>query len=1112
MTKIEDLEQAIAVLEGQRGTLGDAVVDAALISMREKLADLTAQPSIPEHQRKLLTVLFTDIVGSTELGRGRDPEEILEIIDGALKSMAVPVEKFGGRVTRFMGDGFKAIFGLPVAHEDDTERAIRAGLEILDVSQAIAAQLARERQMPGFAVRVGINTGLVATGGYSEAEDTVMGLTVNLGARLEHAAPPGGLLISHHSYCHVRGIFDMQPVEPVSAKGFDKPVPAYLVTRAKPRAFRIPARGVEGLETPLVGREPEFQRLKEIFLTALQESRTQFVTLVGEPGIGKSRLLYELGNWIDLRPERVRYFKGRATQQITTTPYSLLRDLIAYRFEILESDLTEVARQKLEAGFSEFLEHEAQMKAHFIGTLLGFDFSDSPFLLGVQNDSQQLRERAQYYLQEYLCTLTRQLPVVIFLEDIHYADTPSLETIAWLARQCARMRMVVVCLARPILYDKHPQWDQGQGRDGAVYTRLDLQPLTVQASQRLVTEILQRVDHLPEKLRDLITHTSEGNPFYIEELVKILIDDGIIRIQASEEVWQVDMQRLHHLRMPPTLTALLQARLDSLPLVEKNTLQQAAIIGRIFWDAALPTLQTGVESSSGSLDALTRRELIYRRPTSLFSGVREYIFKSSLMRDVVYETVPMRDRQDYHARVGGWLQKSIQAIGRVDEYAAIIAGHYSKADERGLAASWYIRAGERAKAQGAPAEARQFFDDALEYLDLSDRERRWRALMGRDEVLGILGETEARLADDAALVALAQQMQDDDRLAEAYYRQGYYISIAGNDRQALLDYDKSLRAARRAGNTRLETLVLALVVVAQTRLGELDSAAITAEKALSHVQSLDDEPTIARVLTNLAIYYSEAGDIARAIQLFEQLVGITKNLDERMGQVINLSNLGYDYLLLGQSELGLAALEQSLRLAEEIGARHQSAFTRLNLGLAYLLSGEDQQARQALEQSIKELHTMEDDFGQAAGHSYLGFLAERSRDWETAERNFAQAFQMFTQAEVTSFAQDALTALARCNLAQGNIDEAHHRVTSIWAYLEENGAKGMEFPILAYLTCADVFEVAGDLDTVQEVVMSGYRELMERANKISDVTWRDFYKENVPEHRAIIERWKSYST
>jgi hypothetical protein len=272
------------------------------------------------------------------------------MMDAALKRLAAAVDQHGGHVTRYQGDGFKAVFGVPQAHENDPEQAVRAGLEILQIAQQIAREWEDQRGLPNFQVRVGINTGLIASGGETEAEDTIMGRAVNLAARLESAAPPGGLLISHFTYRHVRGVFVVDILPPIKAKGFEEPVAVYLVKQAKARSFRVLSRGVEGVETPMVGRETELKYLQDALLTAMEEGEGQVVTVCGEAGVGKSRLLFEFQNWIELLPGSVRLYQGQARLERQHIPYALMRDVFTFRFQIQESDSPVVVREKIEQG------------------------------------------------------------------------------------------------------------------------------------------------------------------------------------------------------------------------------------------------------------------------------------------------------------------------------------------------------------------------------------------------------------------------------------------------------------------------------------------------------------------------------------------------------------------------------------------------------------------------------------------------------------------------------------------------------------------------------------------------------------------------------------------
>jgi class 3 adenylate cyclase len=324
------LEQAIAALESQRGILGNAVVETALGPLREKLEALAARPD-PE-QRKLVTVLFADLVGFTAMSERLDPEDVRQIQQAYFAEITRPVMERRGNVEKYIGDALLAVFSLVQAQEDDPDQAVLAALgmqtALADLNQSLESKTGVKLEQP-LQMRVGVNTGLVVVGMRSEGDFVVTGDTVNLASRLQNAAPPGGVLIANDTYRHVRGAFDLQPLEPLTVKGKHDSVQVYRVMAAKPRSFRTRRRGVEGIATRMIGREPELKTLQNAYLAMIEDGERQMVTIVGEPGLGKSRLLYEFENWVDLLPEKVMLFRGRARQETRMLPHRLLRDIFS---------------------------------------------------------------------------------------------------------------------------------------------------------------------------------------------------------------------------------------------------------------------------------------------------------------------------------------------------------------------------------------------------------------------------------------------------------------------------------------------------------------------------------------------------------------------------------------------------------------------------------------------------------------------------------------------------------------------------------------------------------------------------------------------------------------
>ncbi|MGD2148219.1 MAG: ABC transporter substrate-binding protein, partial [Anaerolineae bacterium] len=705
--------------------------------MPREFADrLLATRGQVQRERRMVTILFSDVKGSTAMAEALDPEEVMEIMDGAFEVLIEPIMRHEGTLARLMGDAVLAFFGAPISHEDDPERACWAALEIVEGAREYGERLERERGIEGFNVRVGINTGLVVVGEVGSdlrVEYTAMGDAINLAARMEQNAPIGGILIAHDTYRHVRGVFDVLSQEPLTVKGKAEPVRTYLVQRAKPRAFRKAVRGVEGIETRMIGRQAELARLQEAFHTAAEDGELQMVTVVGEAGVGKSRLLHEFDNWAELLPETFYYFKGRALQEMQSLPYSLLRSLFAFRFQIEDSDPVAVVQEKLEEGVEAALgegeeSSQARRAAHFIGHLVGYELRESPHLEGALDDPRETRDRALGYLAGYFAASASENPVLVLLEDLHWADDSSLDALNQLALALVDEPVMIACAARPGLFERRPRWGEGQ----AFHRRLPLEPLTKRNTRRLLEEILQKVDDVPETLSDLVVAGAEGNPFFVEELIKMLVEDGVI--VKGEERWRVEPARLSEVRVPPTLRGVLQARLDRLSVQDRTVLQQASVVGRQFWDRAVVHISesaaqgTGEEEVLETLSDLRAREMVFQRETTAFAGAEEYVFKHNVLREVTYESLLKRLRRIYHGLVADWLIE--QGGERAGEYTALIADHLEQAGRGEEAAAYLVEAGDRARGLYAHVEAVGAYERALALLKhLEDQVGAARVLM-----------------------------------------------------------------------------------------------------------------------------------------------------------------------------------------------------------------------------------------------------------------------------------------------------------------------------------------------------------------------------------------------
>lgn len=1109
----QQLEQAIAAQEGLRGTLDDAIIDVTIAALRKQLAELSSVPAIVEQQRKLATVLFVDVVSSTELLVELDPEENMAIMDSALQQLAAPVETYGGRVTRFMGDGFLAVFGIPLARENDPEMAVRAGLGIIETARGIAKHLERARKLQGFQVRVGVNTGLVVAGGITEAEGTIMGAAVNLAARLESSAPPGEILISQHTYQHVRGIFDLEPGEAIQVKGFAEPVQVYSVKRAKPRAFRLMTRGVEGVQTRMVGRDTELRQLQESLETVIQRQASRFVTVVGEAGLGKSRLLDEFESWLDLQPATLTLFKGRATLETMDWPYALFRDLFASRFAIRDDDPVTIMRTKVTDEFREALgeDKNLEMKAHFVGQLLGYDFRNSPYLKGVLDAPQQLRDRALVYLTDYFKALAAHHPVVIFLDDIHWADGSSLDILLHLSQELANQQILFVALARPTLFERRPSWG-----DNANHQRLVLQPLSRKESERLVGEVLQKVQDVPVALRDSIIGGAEGNPFYLEELIRMLVEDGVI--VKSEPAWRVHPDRLVEVRIPPTLTGVIQARLDGLPVQERTVLQQASVIGRVFWDAAVyyinqdtpsgpVSLKTEALGTAQNLDALQKREMVFQQEESAFSDATEYYFKHAVLRQVTYESVLIRTRQIYHAMVADWL---IAHSGeRAGEITGLIAGHLEKAGREAEALEYLCRAAAAAASNHAIDEAADFYARALALTPENDLQRRYTLLLGQEMVLRTQGNRVAQREVIASLEMIADTLADELKRVEVLLRKAWFAFLGGEFLEMRAAAQRAATLAEAIGDQGQAGQAYYALAWAFLQTGDSDQALARARDALPLARQADDRRVEGNILNSLGLIGIAQGEYYSARVYLDGFLMIARELGDLEREITALNNLSVTLTCLGDYQAAQDHLQRILTIALKMGDRAAESTALVNLAWVASAQGDWEAARKYAEAGVAMKREFEQSEAAAEGLIWLGHAWLGLGQPEEAISVYHESLAIRQELDQAHLAMGVLAGMARAARVQGDLPAAQGYVEEIVTYLAKGGTlQGTWEPLRIYLTCFQVLQVCED-PRADEILENAFKILQEQASRISNEADKRRFLKNVAWHREIVTAWES---
>ncbi len=1092
----EQIESAIAALEGQRVLLGDAIVAMAVASLQEKLAALRQRENAAQ-QLKTATILFVDVVGSTRLSERLDPEDVHAVMDRALQRLTAIVRAYHGRVLQYAGDSLLAVFGADQALEDDAERAVRAGLAIVAEAAPLTAEFSRTYDLDGFALRVGIHTGQVLLAGGINADGNVHGVSVNIAARMEQTAPPGALRISHETYRHVRGMFDVEAQSPIEIKGITGTVRTYLVTRAKPRAFRIANRGLEGLQTQMVGRDADLALLAEAFAGARDDHSLRQVTIVGEPGIGKSRLGLEFIHWLDLQKESVSFFQGRPRPYGNNVPYGLLRDLLTARFDILEGDPQSVAQDKLGAALGTVLGERSAEHTALVGALIGFEYDADEHVAAIASEAKQIRDRAFHALTSYFRALYRDAgkPIVILLDDLHWADDGSLDFVNHLVLSCSDLPMFLLGMTRATLYERRPLWGSGRSE----HLRLDLTPLSKSGTYALIEALLSRLEIVPTALRDLLASSAEGNPYFVEELVGMLIDDGVI-LTASEP-WRLSADKLLDVRVPTTLVALIQARVDGLPPAEKSALQQASVIGHVFWDEPLQLI---APAAPAALSGLMRRELAYRRETSAFEGTREFVFKHHVLHQVAYQGVLKQLRKEYHRVTADWLVT--RSGDRASEYLGLIADHYERAGDTANAVEYLRRAGKDATRSYANAAALEYVGRALALVPADDQATRFALLETRSGIYNRTGRRREQ-ADDVALLEQTAEALDDDafraraaasRASLALLLNDYSVTVTAAARAVVL--------AERADDPA--TALWARINWARALQFQGDYAAAQAlvEQSLVLAREIGDRSKEATTLGQHGILSTQRGRYGTARDYYRKALAVARAIGFRSLESGMINNLGETEQQLGNYDAALELFQTGRRLSAEIGQRYADSYLLCNMAVSALRRGDSIASIGWSTQAMQLAEQTQDRDLQAALYSVRAHAHVELGELDEAAVCYQASLALFRELGRSTMPPEPIAGLARVALAKGDVEGAMANVAEIVAHFDGGGSiDGTEDPLWIYLTCHNVLASVNS-PRAAEFLAIAHTLLCERAAALGNEE-RAAFLANVPTNRAIVAAW-----
>ena len=833
-------------------------------------ASPAAQPLDVAEERKVVSVLFADLAGFTATSDGSDPEDVKARLRPYFARAREEIESLGGTVEKFIGDAVVGLFGAPTSREDDAVRAVRAAWRI---ARAID-ELNQEDATLELAVRVAVDTGEVVVdvdSNVERGETIATGDVMNTASRLQHEAPVGGVVVGERTYRSTAQSFEYEPLDPVTVRGKAAPLPIWRVLGPRSEQERAPL-------APLIGRARELELLGTLWDKVLADRRTQLVTVFGPPGIGKSRLAREL------QPRLARQgvlLKGRCRPYGETTGYGAFGQQVSQMAEILETDPTNVARAKLSQRVASLLpEGEAEEVGAHLAILLGLSNEGAP-------DKQLLFFSARRFVE----AVAQAQPTAFVFEDIHWAEPALLELLESLATRLTDVPVFLITLARPDLLDTHPTWGGGLAR----YTAVHLEPLGDEDAHELAATLLAGSEEATG-YADRLVHASGGNPLFLEELA------------ASVAERTADLVA----DLPTTVQAIISARLDALPRRHRQVLQDAAVIGRIFWRGPLAALQTEDADLDATLDDLERRDFIRRQSMSSVPADREFIFKHVLTREVAYGTLPRAARRERHRVVAAFIERA--SGDRVRESASILAHHYREAGDDVKAATYLTMAADVASRAWAKQQAITLLGEAIEIAERID---------DRDVLVG------ARLARASTLIDAARftdAVEDLDWLMEEAMGRDLAMAHLARARAAFWVADAArvvehsaaaADIAERLDDRELQGRALAQRSEAEAMGGDIPAAFATWDRAEATWPAERRDAGYARFLATRSLMSYWSGDYEGCLAMAVDAHGLGTEASNLEAAVTSACNAGLALAGLSRHEEGLSWLDRAIQLGRE---------------------------------------------------------------------------------------------------------------------------------------------------------------------------------------------------
>jgi class 3 adenylate cyclase/predicted ATPase len=992
-------------------------------------------------ERRLVVVLFADIVGYTALSERLDPELVQDILNQCFALVSEIIKKYEGTIDKYVGDEVMALFGVPAAHENDAERAMRAALDIREGLKELSRKIGVDIKM-----RQGLNSGEVVAGEVGSGEridHTVIGDAVNLASRLQHLADPGEIAVSEELAWQGKHVFEFSDLGLRQIKGKSDTVRAYRLSSLRTERGKV--RGIGRLWSPMVGRQNELNILFDAYQRTFEKKQAQAVFVIAEPGCGKSRLLQEFISGLNEKnAEQDLCFKLIFGRCLPFGGSSLgpVIEMLRTVFGIKENDEPEIMKAKAAKWVEDYFGNRKvglYLPIKIFNVILGLDPDE---ILGENLTAEQLQKQIKLTLVELFGILAEKDPLLVVVEDLHWIDESSLDILEFVISYHCDQPILFLGLSRPETQEGarvsvmiQRLTAKGIGRN------MHLAELKPEDVRQIIHSMLE-IEELPVSVKNKIVEYAGGNPLFVEEIIRYLIDQGLLL--PAEGYWRAAGD-IGEAVLPNTLQGLLLSRIDQLPVTQKSIIQHAAVVGKIFWEQLVSELMD--KDISGGLADLILRDMVRRSLQSNLSDDIEYIFKHILVQEAAYNTILKKYRINLHAKVVKLIEEKYP--GLIDQYADLLAYHAERSEDKDKSIHYSIQAGDKNRKLFANQQARDFYRRALKLMENESayKEKCYETGIKLADICSTMGD------NDEAINLLNEYL----KCAKNPEQEALIFRKLGENYQRKSKYDQALQHLDRAAaklSTNPVSLEMFNIIREQAWVnylkGQLDRASELAAGAATLLDNMkgenQDKIERARAAVNnlQAIFEGREGKYEKAIEHHLKQIEILKKQGLVAGLGAPYNNLGTVYWSKGDIKKALEYLEKSMESAEKTGELLSVAISCNNLGGIYLDLNYMEKAKKYFERYLDINARIANRLGDAYGHSGLGRLYRAQNDLYRAEQEFLISLEVAREVQSKMLEASALYNLCDINCRMGNYEKAKELYIVAGEVMKTTGSQDYE--------------------------------------------------------------------